>query len=163
MVISYPFAHKSGSDWWCYKWLQPQDQLQYTDHSQLLLIMGLDPPVLFQTTLMTQRLWTEPTREMLPATAGIQTSAKLWAPYLRVNSSSAQIMPEDWPYLQLICSFFWKPMSGIFKSSTLCPWAGSDQGSHSMSHQEQVVGFGVLAKCHWRWPSAWIWSVLVTQ
>jgi len=42
-------------------------------------MMDLDFLALFQTTLMTQMLWRELTGDALPATAGIQTSVKLWA------------------------------------------------------------------------------------
>ena len=42
-------------------------------------MMDLDFLALFQTTLMTQMLWRELIGDALPATAGIQTSVKLWA------------------------------------------------------------------------------------
>lgn len=44
---------------------------------QLLLMRDLDLLALFQTSLMTQMLWTELITDVLPTTAGIQTSVKL--------------------------------------------------------------------------------------
>lgn len=129
VVILYTSALKSANDWWCYKWLQHQGHLQHPSHHQMLILMGLDPPVLFLTTLMARCFGQSPLEMCCQPQQGLRSPPSYEHPYLRVSAPYCrECWRTDLTSILFVPSVTCKLMSGIFGHGTPSLWASSDQG-----------------------------------